>query len=139
MIRRPPRSTLFPYTTLFRSVLAAPGSLAREEREDDAERAVHARARVVGDEVERDDGLAAGLADQPEDAREREVVHVVGGVVAVRAVLAEARERAVDEARVQAAQRRVVGAEPRHDARPEVLDDHISAGRELPEDRLPVA
>src|SRR3989338_3122772 len=24
MIRRPPRSTLFPYTTLFRSVLAAP-------------------------------------------------------------------------------------------------------------------
>src|SRR5256885_7282337 len=25
MIRRPPRSTLFPYTTLFRSLLAAPG------------------------------------------------------------------------------------------------------------------
>src|SRR3712207_6913930 len=25
MIRRPPRSTLFPYTTLFRSVPAAPG------------------------------------------------------------------------------------------------------------------
>src|SRR2546429_6322826 len=25
MIRRPPRSTLFPYTTLFRSGLAAPG------------------------------------------------------------------------------------------------------------------
>src|SRR3712207_8520849 len=25
MIRRPPRSTLFPYTTLFRSVRAAPG------------------------------------------------------------------------------------------------------------------
>src|SRR2546430_13738102 len=28
MIRRPPRSTLFPYTTLFRSVLAASGSTA---------------------------------------------------------------------------------------------------------------
>src|SRR2546429_7352915 len=26
MIRRPPRSTLFPYTTLFRSVPAAPGN-----------------------------------------------------------------------------------------------------------------
>src|SRR2546422_4860018 len=26
MIRRPPRSTLFPYTTLFRSVLAATGT-----------------------------------------------------------------------------------------------------------------
>src|SRR3712207_9280794 len=30
MIRRPPRSTLFPYTTLFRSAL--PGVLARERR-----------------------------------------------------------------------------------------------------------
>src|SRR5256885_15793630 len=28
MIRRPPRSTLFPYTTLFRSYVTAPGSLA---------------------------------------------------------------------------------------------------------------
>src|SRR5687767_15659997 len=28
MIRRPPRSTLFPYTTLFRSALKGPGSLA---------------------------------------------------------------------------------------------------------------
>src|SRR3712207_6890059 len=27
MIRRPPRSTLFPYTTLFRSLLAGPGDL----------------------------------------------------------------------------------------------------------------
>src|SRR3712207_8643059 len=29
MIRRPPRSTLFPYTTLFRSQLAAPGPADR--------------------------------------------------------------------------------------------------------------
>src|SRR3712207_7265710 len=28
MIRRPPRSTLFPYTTLFRSALARPGAAA---------------------------------------------------------------------------------------------------------------
>src|SRR2546422_5755158 len=27
MIRRPPRSTLFPYTTLFRSTLAPPGNI----------------------------------------------------------------------------------------------------------------
>src|SRR5438874_5340299 len=35
MIRRPPRSTLFPYTTLFRSFLGsfpAGGSLSREDR-----------------------------------------------------------------------------------------------------------
>src|SRR6266480_6974717 len=30
MIRRPPRSTLFPYTTLFRSDLAAGGEIAPE-------------------------------------------------------------------------------------------------------------
>src|SRR5256885_13214746 len=29
MIRRPPRSTLFPYTTLFRSYAAAPAATAR--------------------------------------------------------------------------------------------------------------
>src|SRR5256885_8569187 len=29
MIRRPPRSTLFPYTTLFRSVLLLPGTISR--------------------------------------------------------------------------------------------------------------
>src|SRR3989441_1825624 len=33
MIRRPPRSTLFPYTTLFRS-LAAPEQLGLESRSD---------------------------------------------------------------------------------------------------------
>src|SRR5687768_18364806 len=37
MIRRPPRSTLFPYTTLFRSTLRRVG-----------ERVVHAGCRVVG-------------------------------------------------------------------------------------------
>src|SRR3712207_8618512 len=31
MIRRPPRSTLFPYTTLFRSPLPAPGVRQREQ------------------------------------------------------------------------------------------------------------
>src|SRR5258708_6887299 len=32
MIRRPPRSTLFPYTTLFRSVVGKDNKIAREER-----------------------------------------------------------------------------------------------------------
>src|SRR5438034_7105821 len=31
MIRRPPRSTLFPYTTLFRSVMGRPLSLKKRE------------------------------------------------------------------------------------------------------------
>src|SRR3712207_7251476 len=41
MIRRPPRSTLFPYTTLFRSDIACPfGTDARSAR-DDVVRLVH--------------------------------------------------------------------------------------------------
>src|SRR2546422_7686869 len=32
MIRRPPRSTLFPYTTLFRSAIIAPGEHRYRER-----------------------------------------------------------------------------------------------------------
>src|SRR2546430_13332672 len=63
MIRRPPRSTLFPYTTLFRSRLArqrglaehVEGRLARKpealrEGERLAEDADHADERRVGDE-----------------------------------------------------------------------------------------
>src|SRR6266852_5402635 len=57
MIRRPPRSTLFPYTTLFRS---AP-------RLVEADRALdRARARRVGAEPR-----LAALAGEPEQARAR--------------------------------------------------------------------
>src|SRR3712207_7034746 len=34
MIRRPPRSTLFPYTTLFRSIVRDGGELVHERRQD---------------------------------------------------------------------------------------------------------
>src|SRR3712207_8715895 len=57
MIRRPPRSTLFPYTTLFRSVLRAPapqwrahrkrvGQRGRRRAQLGKQRAEHARARL---------------------------------------------------------------------------------------------
>src|SRR3712207_6864546 len=53
MIRRPPRSTLFPYTTLFRSALGD-----------------HARADPVGDVEHRgDDRPARTLADRLADER----------------------------------------------------------------------
>src|SRR3712207_8216443 len=53
MIRRPPRSTLFPYTTLFRSRLAAGRPVALELREPaidgaDADGLVLAAGRQVG-------------------------------------------------------------------------------------------
>src|SRR3712207_7700678 len=43
MIRRPPRSTLFPYTTLFRSVAQRAASAASQL----AVRALHVRARLL--------------------------------------------------------------------------------------------
>src|SRR3989449_7605555 len=48
MIRRPPRSTLFPYTTLFRSLSYAVADLAGEIHEIAEVRA--GRARLVGGE-----------------------------------------------------------------------------------------
>src|SRR2546430_2519344 len=46
MIRRPPRSTLFPYTTLFRSVLAAPPVAGLGELQNCFARADRARGRL---------------------------------------------------------------------------------------------
>src|SRR3712207_7039932 len=45
MIRRPPRSTLFPYTTLFRSAVGAAAALRRDrgDADDAADAAAHQR------------------------------------------------------------------------------------------------
>src|SRR3712207_7362559 len=51
MIRRPPRSTLFPYTTLFRSPRPLLGALDKLHRHLPV-RVGPARARVVGDRRE---------------------------------------------------------------------------------------
>src|SRR5947209_14337438 len=48
MIRRPPRSTLFPYTTLFRSGLVEDGDGQHRARLDAA---VHDQANAVGRDV----------------------------------------------------------------------------------------
>src|SRR3712207_7183458 len=71
MIRRPPRSTLFPYTTLFRSVAddavdADDGEHQPDAREDREQQRVEARAR-----------------DRPRDHL-RERADVGDGLVAVR-------------------------------------------------------
>src|SRR3712207_8760002 len=62
MIRRPPRSTLFPYTTLFRSELLdpAPGAHHRDPVTE-----AHGLLDVVGHEHDR---LADGLL-QPQDRK----------------------------------------------------------------------
>src|SRR5256885_213658 len=51
MIRRPPRSTLFPYTTLFRSLAERGGTIAREYRVNGAVRPVSESTRWFADVV----------------------------------------------------------------------------------------
>src|SRR3712207_8299752 len=60
MIRRPPRSTLFPYTTLFRSVLARVHHVL--ELVDGDRRA---RRRLLG--LGRDDAAEGLVVDEPGD------------------------------------------------------------------------
>src|SRR3712207_6889917 len=67
MIRRPPRSTLFPYTTLFRS-------LERAERVRHALDRVRLAVRVVVGRVEAPRIARAGMA-RVEDAVEHRVAH----------------------------------------------------------------
>src|SRR3712207_7883841 len=65
MIRRPPRSTLFPYTTLFRSLrIEARGRLVEEEQlrvPDDADGHVEAAALATGERADLRVGVAAEL------------------------------------------------------------------------------
>src|SRR3989449_7807626 len=57
MIRRPPRSTLFPYTTLFRS------RRGDAPRRDPGLRVGDVRAATVGDHAGRPGAAAGGAAD----------------------------------------------------------------------------
>src|SRR2546427_619397 len=74
MIRRPPRSTLFPYTTLFRSLLLAPpAELAAVVVTGEEEGVGHLAAEPAGHMDELDepddrrarDGQALALYDRP--------------------------------------------------------------------------
>src|SRR3712207_9022142 len=69
MIRRPPRSTLFPYTTLFRSAYGARRDRAREaderHRADGEDRVHEVVARLRAEEPHR-------AADEQHEARDLE-------------------------------------------------------------------
>src|SRR3712207_7376349 len=54
MIRRPPRSTLFPYTTLFRSGRHAPLRAAQVDDDDLVAETVHFEEAAVGEGVHAD-------------------------------------------------------------------------------------
>src|SRR3989442_5911095 len=71
MIRRPPRSTLFPYTTLFRSPLVLPGPGLGAGRANDpfAEGNDEPRSLGEGDEVDRFGHSAVGPGPADEGDR----------------------------------------------------------------------
>src|SRR2546422_2355989 len=68
MIRRPPRSTLFPYTTLFRSPIGAPRDREPGRFPDAVERLPREReqekAELVRQAVEPDDRRVTGLVEE---------------------------------------------------------------------------
>src|SRR2546427_6653068 len=68
MIRRPPRSTLFPYTTLFRSCLREPLGVLDQNRSVEPQRLAQPRRRL-GTSLGADDhegGIAGQHADDDE-------------------------------------------------------------------------
>src|SRR5256886_13358220 len=83
MIRRPPRSTLFPYTTLFRSPIDELGHLARRARQ--VHRQHHPRPlapfvaeRRINPVIQRTAPLAVGtVAGPPEHVPVRRIGKVV--------------------------------------------------------------
>src|SRR2546430_5169332 len=93
MIRRPPRSTLFPYTTLFRSLRGA-----QQRRHQELDEAGYCVDRAVNDEAVGGPGQAAQLPREPCRAVDGSVNAArVGGVDAARQVSGAPRdERAVD-------------------------------------------
>src|SRR5258705_1008456 len=69
MIRRPPRSTLFPYTTLFRSVCEATGEAGAEIHAGTAEHAHDAAGHVLAAVITRafDDSHRTRIAHRSEE------------------------------------------------------------------------
>ena len=115
-------------------VLAPARPLAGDEGRQDAERRMQAAAGEVGDDVQGDGRRLARPADHAQRAADGDVVDVVAHQAGVGAVLPVAGERAVDQARVDAAQRLVVHAQALHHAGAEALQHHVRRLRQPVED-----
>src|SRR5438874_7341282 len=73
MIRRPPRSTLFPYTTLFRSLEDARGEVELDRRE---RRLVANPLPLVGDDALADRDVAEGELEPEPPLHAQSLFHV---------------------------------------------------------------
>src|SRR2546430_4798098 len=101
MIRRPPRSTLFPYTTLFRSLCrhdVQPGNVCGHEGQilpaKRAELPRHGRGRATGYGVERSEEHTSELQSQSnlvcrlllEKKKHNRALHIICGSVSLSAI-----------------------------------------------------
>ena len=111
-------------------VLPLAAAVALAQRGEDRERGHERAAAEVGDLPRRLRGRPARLAGEPEQSGEGEVVEVVTGAVAQRAVLAVAGDRAQDDPRILRAQGVVAGAEAVEHARPEGLEHDVVLAHE---------
>ncbi len=117
-------------------VLALAAALAREQRRLDGDDAIE-----PGEEIaDRDARLLRRplrLAGDAHDSRHALNEEVVAGALGVRAGLAEAGHRAVDEPRIERLQALVVEPELLQTADLEILKEHIGARREPAHDLAP--
>src|SRR2546427_794434 len=116
-------------------LLAAARPGPREQRERHAVGRRHARDEV-GDRGPDLHGRPVGEPGDVHDPRLGLHDEVVAGAVRLRPRLAEARDRAVDEPRVEPGERPVAKPELLHGPGPKVLEEDVALPDERPEDRL---
>ena len=107
-------------------------AFALEQRAENAVAGVDS-GHVVGDRG-AGDLRVVGVEKHAGDAGQRLGHRIVGGPVAIRAVLAEAGDRAVDQLRVGRGQRLRRETQPLHHAGAEILDQHVGGRRQLQQD-----
>src|SRR2546426_9335080 len=95
MIRRPPRSTLFPYTTLFRSLVAAL-RVAPEFGERGVHLAVHAHGGASGQVVED----RRGFLEEKRQRSEEHTSELQSPCNLVCRLLLEKKKKIIDRIRV---------------------------------------
>src|SRR5204863_8742074 len=115
--------------------LAASAVLPRVQRGEDTERRVHPRGDVR-DRHPRAHAASARFAGDAHHAALGLHDEVERGAIAIRSVLPEAGDRAVDDAGLALARTLVVDAEPGDRADPQVLEHDVGAVEQPEEQRL---
>ncbi len=109
--------------------------LALQQGDEDADGAIHPRGQIGDRDADPHRPLAGQAGDRHEPAHAlRDLIEA--GTAAIGTVLAEAGDAAIDDARIDRAQRLVVDAEAMLDVGAVVLDQHVGLRRHAPQDLL---